>query len=544
MKYFLKMNSQVISQLLSYCNTDQANIAPDHPIAKSARRPSGDTSSIAALNHIKSWISDCVGAHKACPGSDTTPPLPTRVIQIDGNHTNPHARLIETSGLQGIYACLSHCWGGSRAECITYKATLEANKAGIAWDKVPNTFQEAIRVASFLGISYLWIDSLCIIQDDVEDWMIEAAQMARIYQNAFITIAATAARSSYAGLFRHTPDEFIASSVSSATNGIPIFVRKALPHPRWDSTVEQEQYPLLDRAWVYQERLLSPRVIHFTETELVWECRESERCECQVGNAPSNDLAGDLDLAHVKMSWQDPKMWSNIVMHYSHLSLTFGKDKLPALAGAAREVANQQGSKLGTYLAGCWEHTLLIDLSWAIATFDAPGRSDPWRAPTWSWMSVDCAIHPGMFPCTEITIIEASCEPSGRDPYGQISSGHIVLRGCLLQTQLLYPSSESEAYRCFPFEIHDDELQLLKIKRIGLFPDYDITQPGRWQIPHQAMLSVLKLGHVVKGTHRCLVLRRLDTVEETYERVGYANLGVREVSDWYEGVQPSTLRMV
>ncbi|KAF4632575.1 hypothetical protein G7Y89_g5552 [Cudoniella acicularis] len=173
-------------------------------------------------------------------------------------------RLPETKGMRGRYICLSHCWGGFQPACITKRATLASNLAGIAWDALPMTFQHAVTTTSRLGFEYIWIDSICIVQDDADDWRLEAAEMANIYENAALTLAATSPPNSE-GLF--------SSSSSQAVRG-----HRGVVVPG-----ELECFEM-------------PDVVRFTNTELVWECLDGFGCECSTPHIGSggNPLYDDV----------------------------------------------------------------------------------------------------------------------------------------------------------------------------------------------------------------------------------------------------------
>lgn len=154
---------------------------------------------------ISTWIKDCQDNHSACKSTTSCGTLPTRVIDVGSPDGRTEPRLYETSGEPGDYIALSHCWGGAQP-LRTTKETICSLKTCIPWAELPNTFQDAIKVTRGLGIRYLWIDSLCIIQDDAQDWEREAANMAVIFEAAYLTIAATAATNgsvcSFSGPYR------------------------------------------------------------------------------------------------------------------------------------------------------------------------------------------------------------------------------------------------------------------------------------------------------------------------------------------------------
>lgn len=180
------------------------------------------------------------------------------------------------------YAALSHCWGNERLLATTTR-NLEIHKKCVNWPLIPPTFMDAIKLAMALNIGYLWIDSLCILQDDLKDWEVESSKMADIYQYASVTLAATTASSSAQGAYaelsrvsKHTEIK-LPTYISKTCR---IGVRERVRHWNKSTANDATQFPLLSRGWGLQERLLSSRVLHFCDTEMIWECREATDCEC------------------------------------------------------------------------------------------------------------------------------------------------------------------------------------------------------------------------------------------------------------------------
>jgi len=223
------------------------------------------------------------------------PQLPTRVLDL-GLKPKDIIKLVESSdSLIGHYNCLSHCWG-SKQPLVTTRKNITAWKKRIPWKALPKTFQDAVAFTRSLNIRYLWIDCLCIIQGDVKDWQKQAGKMAEIYQNSFLVLAATASHDCQGGLFRtfSRPKSYLIQGIDSFNREFDIYVRKRtthwsdkLNHEEKDLDVDEE-FPLLTRAWVYQERLLSKRVLHFCSDELVWECNEESTCQCGCFNPETN----------------------------------------------------------------------------------------------------------------------------------------------------------------------------------------------------------------------------------------------------------------
>lgn len=232
--------------------------------------PCGDTSSDAAMDRAKKWLDQCVNHHDKC-GKGDEKPAPARLIDVRIDETRD-VRLVELNGSLCNYVCLSHCWVETQS-IKTTKETLQQRKDRIVWDSLCSTFQDVITVIRRLGLPYVWIDSLCIVQDDNDDWQREAANMSAIYESAQLTIVATRSPNHDGGCFSKTKPHFETHEVSVSPpdeDKLTLYLRQMMPHYKGlVSSLEQAtEFPILDRGWVYQERLLSRRVLHFQINEL------------------------------------------------------------------------------------------------------------------------------------------------------------------------------------------------------------------------------------------------------------------------------------
>ncbi|KAH7077655.1 heterokaryon incompatibility protein-domain-containing protein, partial [Paraphoma chrysanthemicola] len=396
---------------------------------------SGYTGSKDAIDRAYSWLKICVSEH-GCRGP-VHARLPTRILRIEGHKK---VRLQISDGQIGSYACLSHCWGDRLyAPLKTTSATLDAFLAEVPWKDLPRTFRHAITFCFRLGISYLWIDSLCILQDSDDDWRHEGSKMADIYESALLTLAATKAANPTEGCFSVAHDRYKSRYMSFPTEGLStsnttVQVRDILPHGEQGHDLK---LPLFRRAWTFQERKLSPRVIHFTEHELGWECGKGTWCEClspfrlfereqQLGKTT-------LDASSSRLTWQIE--WHRIVSEYTGKNLTYPRDIFPALQG----LAQRYSPVMGPYLAGLWDTTLIYSLTWFRTNRPKPlnpvpsGPLEEWRAPTWSWAAVDGKVRfskigieaPRIFASVESAMIVSK----SNDPTGEVSAGILRLKG-------------------------------------------------------------------------------------------------------------------
>ncbi|PQE31622.1 HET domain-containing protein [Rutstroemia sp. NJR-2017a WRK4] len=431
----------------------------------------GDVPSEASLVLAKGWINECSTNHKSCKQLVVTP-LPKRLIKINGTTV----RLVETvTDQHGQYIALSHCWGKSRPACITTKSTKADNMREIPRTSLPTTFRDAIQVTRELGIPYLWIDSLCIIQDDDTDWEVESSKMTSIYQNSFLTICATTAKDDDAGLWsREEPTQgvekvviqhsdksfevhFKANEDLSYLGAVHMVSFKSIP--TWE--IVKETCPLLTRGWTFQERLLASRLLHYGAGELLWQCPELNACEC-CGSVPQEssymDPAFITNLAHAMSESKNLDdlacQWRHLVRFYSELALTLSKDALPAISGLAKYCFSMRPGDV--YLAGQWKETLVLDLCWEVE-YNLPRLPRPakWRAPSWSWASQCQSVRfEGMYSRSAeknliyARLVRASTVLAGHDPTGEVLSGSVVLVApvqAAIVTRLLWSTFSVEA---------------------------------------------------------------------------------------------------
>jgi hypothetical protein len=202
--------------------------------------------------------------------------MPTRVLDV-GTASNPRLRLQVNDKSSPIspYVTLSHCWGKIQIKRLT-KINISQLAECIDVNELTKTFQEAIIIARRLGVKFLWIDSLCIIQDSIKDWDKESSAMGDVYKNALCNIAATAAPNGHTGCFLER-NPLLARTCRLRIEGLPGLAPKSQVYDLtrvdfWKQAISAA--PLIQRAWFLQERILAPRVIHFGKNQLLWECHE------------------------------------------------------------------------------------------------------------------------------------------------------------------------------------------------------------------------------------------------------------------------------
>lgn len=236
-----------------------------HLLARSIHSNSG---SDECLRLATTLLRRCFNEHKSCSSQyPVSAELPTRIINIDGE--NP--RLVDGSGRHGTFAALSYCWGGDVNFTLT-SSTEQSFRQGLPLDQFPTTLRDSINVTKALGIRYIWIDALCIIQDSEQDWAQESSRMREIYTGAAVTIAAACSQKTSEGIFRERPATTHPTCWLDWRNGIEPAPKVFLRHgfELWDERMHQSI--LNARGWVLQETLLAPRTLWFGHQQLCFEC--------------------------------------------------------------------------------------------------------------------------------------------------------------------------------------------------------------------------------------------------------------------------------
>ena len=235
-----------------------------------------EAGSATHLKILREWIRCCDNTHQCYPKNLDF--LPTRLLDVSDSGSRTIRLLTNAPGhtRQGRYVALSHRWGSpeQHAKFCTNKSNIEEFARGIDVARLPKTFQDAVYVTRGLGLHLLWIDSLCIVQDDEDDWGTESQFMEQVFSSAFCTIAASCARGTSDGFLKPRPERQCVIMQGSSGEGT-YCVCEAID----DFHRDVDQGELNQRGWVLQERALSRRTIYFTETQSYWECGGGVRCE-------------------------------------------------------------------------------------------------------------------------------------------------------------------------------------------------------------------------------------------------------------------------
>jgi hypothetical protein len=335
------------------------------------------------------------------------------------------------------------------------RSTLQAFLDGIDVDRLPPTFQQAIILTKSLGIEYIWIDSLCIIQDDDNDWANECTRMTSVYMNSFINIGANAAGDSRGGLFQQRSWKSVNPLLVPLTYIPTNWHRKPVilwPYPEGENLLDHA--PLGDRGWIVQERLLASRTVHFLEHKVVWECDECQASETDVTGKLEDfrfsrrtylAVPVALDNSAADRICQFLDTWADIVNLYSTGKLSIATDKLVALSGVARYMfEHRQDNGALQYYAGHWSQYFELQLAWSVSSPSTGSRSQTYIAPSWSWASYNGEVSfpsPRPFGDTSLAqLISIETFPQS-DPFGAVSAsswGYVRFRGPLCRATITH----------------------------------------------------------------------------------------------------------
>jgi hypothetical protein len=421
----------------------------DH--SKYTTTPSGSNTAIS-MPLWSHWLKKCSWKHAVCRQNMSSRGkfAPTRLVELNGRTQ----RLVLASDLEVVpnYATLSHCCTSSMYQHLYYLEllthtntgwestflTLKSSNLDIFREQIPHsalskTFRDAFLVSWTLGLRYIWIDSLCIIQDSEEDWRKEAATMTDVYRNTFINIAASGAVDGTVGLFFDRDASWRCQIRISIDKQEHLFecIRQTRKMPDFGGNM-----PLHERGWVLQERILAPRSLLFASTQVLWECGHSKLCESVPARLEYDNSWELQELTSLdKKDWdQDPmSTWSNIVLQYSSCNLTYSQDKLIAISGIARQIQRRSNDQ---YIAGLWRSSIHRQLCWVTkARVGLIQANDPgYIAPSWSWASVSGTVsltdsssfkngHSNLLEFVAIDITLA-----GEDPCGAIKNAELIVR--------------------------------------------------------------------------------------------------------------------
>ncbi|KAH0437316.1 heterokaryon incompatibility protein [Colletotrichum camelliae] len=557
------------------------------------------TNDEATWRVVEDWIRNCVENHPDC-NSRSLPAgkvqqqfatessrdisethrraLPSRLLKLELVDQHRTFRLVTRQEIatQASYATLSHCWGTKPWDrnLILNQANLATLSASQPITILPKTFQEAFVVLERLQLEYLWIDRFCIFQDSEEDWLAEASEMHNVYANSFICISALGAKDDDGGLF-FTRDPL---AVRIPVVNIPIGEsNEPVPHApeRVMASIrgsDLRSAVLSTRGWVLQERILAPRVLHFGKSQVLWECNTSVSSEAQ----PKFDKWKSVTvlLAHpdirpnykrrtvwkTTIGYEPPSVenpidcifieWYRLLDYYNDCHLTKSDDKLVAISAIAKDMKKHL-SHLGepaVYLGGLWRSKMPRNLLWQV--FSPAKRPERYRAPSWSWASVDnaslCSSHEGYSHFSKrhrvlVSVVEAGTTPLTSDDTGQLQGGSLTLKCRLLRAILAKGPQEGHIGAEKLETIEGIRIHHQREKWAGYLMRFDTVEDERCSpvlfVPIQVEENKADMADEsrIRGTYYGLVLEKSGN---SYKRIGKLQYDVYEptLGSWFDDI--------
>ncbi|KAK1852015.1 hypothetical protein CCHR01_05351 [Colletotrichum chrysophilum] len=449
---------------------------PVSTLSLSKPRPSSETIATA-----KGWINKCIESHEPCSQISPTDDqwYPTRLLDCGSpNDSSVQCRIIDTSisKLHGPHMTLSHCWGS--VDCLRLTAgNYESLTRGFPLGDLPVLYQDAVWVTRQLGVQYLWIDSLCIVQggDGLADWKLESTRMGEVYGKSYCNISATHAPNGHSSMFHNRNLRSLTPQMVDLPLEGQLVLHLVVDYSFWDNEVSRA--PINERAWVLQERLLSPRILHFGERQVMWECLCTEAAEIYPDDLPVDLRPSSTSLRGFGIRNQSTSSnglnvylyWAEIVKAYTSCKLTFQQDKLVALSSIVKKVMKTLGDE---YVAGMWRKYLDRELIWSVSVsthrFDIEDRAHAdfvdtcdrtpvaYTAPSWSWASTSGKVNPGFpdVPETDVMIAveDYDLEYATPDTTGFIRGGWLRIWGDL-KTLKLIPYRSSPTFTTADWEM-------------------------------------------------------------------------------------------
>lgn len=540
----------------------------------------------------RNWLHECQNSHDSCL-SRNPPELPTRVIDVGNSHSPENPRLFLSRGKRAEYVALSHCWGGSITPLLKVDS-LSSFQQELPYSSLPANFKDAITITRKLEIRYLWIDSLCIIQDSRDDWAQESKKMGLIYRNSTLTVFALASKGSTSGILRQ--------STKSMDHPKPIYLRVFPDDERQvEIRVERKDLqeedlldldlhcPLAGRGWTLQESVLSPRHLYYGTRQIYWKCvYEYQAADgTPEGAKTPHYIYEDLSAVLWADIFKTPRVelpdrksilkdYYTMVQSYSQRQLTYDLDKLPAFSGMVSRLQPFVG---GEYLAGVWESDFRNGLLWYSEQLYTRHVKE-YRAPSWSWAVTNqevLLLNEFYAPSpTQLELIEAKVTlRDANNPFGEVTAAHIVVRGLtkriVRSLQVLYGNDIAARMGTGYWDdpLGDAELNLgvhsittllsastgddkyilsimTKSKSAGRIEEVEVEMDKFVEEEYYAVLvqtDDAAGGEVSESSAHCLVVKEVGGREGVYERVGYVTIDYPR-REWLETWDRRTLTLV
>lgn len=541
----------------------------------SARPLTEDMGSAESFLQAREWIEECCSKHDSCPKARHA--LPTRVIDVGEPESNQPPILFLSCGNKAPYIALSYCWGEPPPKpqppqpVMTTAMTVDEFTRALPVSLLPQTIKDAIYTTRQLGFRYLWVDVLCILQDDKVDKRKEISKMKEIFSNAVVTISAACSNSCHKGFLYQRPlyRDFLYHRSHNTKPYVsveypPFILPFRCPNGklgslilhRWMATRAPRE-PINSRGWTLEERLLSPRVLVYSSIQLLWECQAGMKMQgpniFELNYQPRlkqmlfdcnkedrfNPVQGELIIGSKLMasdtetkSREAPKIeelrknWIEILADYTSRKLTLAEDKLLAISGIAAVFAS--GFDTSQYKAGIWyteeePNFFLLDLLWTVVDRTST-RNVHFTRPSWTWAAVDGGVSwlqegsPAYVRSKNdvvCQVLECSVVLESADaPFGYVKSGQLKIRGPMKQFRTITSEGSTQ---CMRLDAKGEKFNISEVldsqgMPVPSFPAQFDTAMHRVEVEFSTVWALLLL--------RSMGLLLSPAEEGTYRRVG------------------------
>lgn len=494
---------------------------PKHPLPQVA-------SSAYCTELIDTWMADAdsegIGVQGCLGRCDE---LPRRLIDVSSptlylKDCSTFSR--KDSSLQShFYIALSHRWSTRSEMPLTETHNLSQRKRRIDISSLPLAFQDAIEVTRLLGIRYIWIDCLCIIQDSRPDWEEESAKMGIYYSSAWLTIA----------IGIPTTRRLFSTSSMSVSNP---YIKHKLNDNGSYIVLKNQNIPFSNqsilrfRGWTFQEEILSPRYVCFSEDQMVF---RSGGYYCENHGTGQDEQ----EQRHIDPVSQRILQWTRVVESYSWRLLTIHSDKLPALSGVAQAHQSKYHDK---YYAGLWRQDLIHGLCWyRDPQYKYRTKLPAYRAPSWSWASID---SPVMYMPLDFTyvieVLHVTTELSSRAEMGTVKGGMLSVIGPVVKAKYTgnYVASE---------------IGMGSYNWVSFLPENRLKRNGLVYWDHEDYIANVggEVDCLILTTSSALVIRQVNVNKGTkpwkwkWKRIGLVDLQIGE-AEWTKGLMREEVHLI
>jgi hypothetical protein len=530
---------------LSLCpvtkSTEQTNLREPQWIIESTKTPGGlqkmsvqllslDNIDHRTIPQIRNWLQTCQREHIRCKTAHLSEHIHDvgtfRLIYV-GPKSDPKVYLSSTEDMESWpkYTTLSHRWTSATRTTQLLWSNIEKYFVDIDTDMWPAVYKQALYVTREIGVQFLWIDSICIVQDSKDDWTEQSSLMDYIYARGVLNLAADSdGKFNGFGMDRdpltESPCIFTRQQEGSSSETVNSYYL-CYREDYLSSAISSA--PLAQRGWVFQERILSTRAVHFGP-QLFWECATLEACETfPTGNdlrkstfinrstRLTQSMKADLMSGMSQPCLDQHFAWSRIVMAYTQTLLSVWSDRLVALNGVVNAFARRYDIPTTRYSAGMWEASLPESLLWTRVSIQKDEHRDNLlrHFPSWSWASIGGPVHSNtIYSARHTALVKVKLMQAPNNKLGSLVPAQLILHGWTLSMEKPpYISSRAEETK-----------GSTKYKRRWVFQNLSWDDANISIGPSLTLLPICRDGSYVRG----LFIQRIEDQSDipTYTRLG------------------------